>query len=121
MCIRDSPYIGKIVGHPCLLRGTVEKIEKDARTVERLGVAGIDLLAYRYDRDPVPMIKAVQKAVKIPLIIAGSVDSLERVRKLIDLDVWSFTIGSAFFDRKFVPNGNLTDQITTVLNVIRTG
>lgn len=119
--IKYFPYIGRIVGHPCLLRGTVEKIKKDAKAVQGLGVAGIDLLAYRYDRDPVPMIEAVQKAVRIPLIVAGSVDSLEKVRKLIDLDVWSFTIGSAFFDKRFVPNGTLTDQIQTVLNAIRTG
>jgi len=116
--IRYFPYIGKIVGHPCLLRGTVENITRDARMVERLGAAGIDLLGYRYDRDPEPMIKSVLKTVKIPLIVAGSIDSLERVQKMVDLGVWSFTIGSAFFDKKFVPNGSLTDQINTVLNAI---
>jgi NAD(P)H-dependent flavin oxidoreductase YrpB (nitropropane dioxygenase family) len=116
--IKYFPYIGKIVGHPCLLRGTVEKITRDAKMVERLGAAGIDLLAYRYDRDPEPMIKSVQKCVKTPLIVAGSIDSIERVRKMVDLGVWSFTIGSAFFDKKFAPNGTLTDQITTVLDLI---
>lgn len=116
--IKYFPYIGKVIGHPCLLRGTIEEIAKDARTVEDLGVDGIDLLAYRYDGDPEQLIRSVQKAVKIPLIIAGSINSLERVRKMVELDVWAFTIGSAIFDKKFVPSGNLSDQITAVLKEI---
>lgn len=112
------PYIGKIVGHPCLLRGTIEEITKDAKMVEDLGADGIDLLAYRYDGDPERLIKSVQKAVKIPLIIAGSINSIERVRKMKELGVWAFTIGSAIFDKKFVHNGTLSDQITAVLKEI---
>ena len=116
--IKYFPYIGKVIGHPCLLRGTIKEITKDARTVEDLGASGIDLLAYRYDGDPEQLIRSIQKAVKIPLIIAGSINSLERVRKMVDLDVWAFTIGSAIFDKKFVPCGTLSDQITKVLKEI---
>lgn len=113
--IKYFPYIGKVIGHPCLLRGTIEEITRDARTVEDLGANGIDLLAYRYDGNPERLIKTVQEAVRIPLIIAGSINSLERVRKMTELDVWAFTIGSAIFDKKFVPSGTLSDQITAVL------
>jgi NAD(P)H-dependent flavin oxidoreductase YrpB (nitropropane dioxygenase family) len=116
--IKYFPYIGKIVGHPCLLRGTIQEIVKDAKRVEGLGAGGIDLLAYRYDRDPVKLIESVQKAVKIPLIVAGSIDSVERVQKMLDLKVWAFTIGSAFFDKKFVTEGTLNDQIKTVVKEI---
>jgi len=116
--IKYFPYIGKIVGHPCLLRGTIEEITKDARRVEALGVNGIDLLAYRYDGDVERLIKSVQNAVKIPLIIAGSIDSFEKVRKMAELGVWAFTIGSAVFDKKFVPNGTLNDQISAVFKEI---
>jgi len=116
--IKYFPYIGKIVGHPCLLRGTIEEITKDARRVEALGVNGIDLLAYRYDGDVERLIKSVQNAVKIPLIIAGSIDSFEKVRKMAELGVWAFTIGSAVFDKKFVPNGTLSDQISAVFKEI---
>jgi phosphoribosylformimino-5-aminoimidazole carboxamide ribonucleotide (ProFAR) isomerase len=76
-------------------------ITRDARTPERLGVAGIDLLAYQYELHPEPMIKGAQRAVKIPLVVAAGIESLERVRKMVDLRVWSFTVGSVFFDRKF--------------------
>ncbi len=116
--IKYFPYIGKVIGHPCLLRGAIEEITRDARTVEDLGVSGIDLLAYRYDGNPEHLIRSVQESVKIPLIIAGSINSLERVRKMTELDVWAFTIGSAIFDKKFVPSGTLSDQITAVLKEI---
>jgi NAD(P)H-dependent flavin oxidoreductase YrpB (nitropropane dioxygenase family) len=116
--IKYFPYIGKIVGHPCLLRGTIEEIAKDARRVEALGANGIDLLAYRYDGDVERLIKSIQKAVKIPLIIAGSIDSFEKVRKMAELGVWAFTIGGAVFDKKFAPKGTLSDQISAVLKKI---
>jgi hypothetical protein len=38
---------------------------------------------------------------------------------MLDLKVWAFTIGSAFFDRKFVPTGNLTDQVNAVLHLLQ--
>lgn len=116
--IKYFPYIGKVIGHPCLLRGNIEEIVKDAISVQEMGVDGIDLLAYRYDGDPEQMIKSIQRRVKIPLIVAGSIDSLARVRKLVELDVWAFTIGSAILAKKFVPNGSLSDQVTTVLKEI---
>lgn len=116
--IKYFPYIGKIVGHPCLLRGTIEEIAKDARRVKALGANGIDLLAYRYDGDVERLIKSIQKAVKIPLIIAGSIDSFEKVRKMAELGVWAFTIGSAVFDKKFAPKRTLSHQISAVLKKI---
>jgi len=39
------------------------------------------------------LITSVQKAVKVPLIVAGSIDSFERVRRMKDLKVDGFTIG----------------------------
>ena len=49
--IKCFPYIGEIVDHPCLLRGTIESMVEDAKRIEGLGIAGINLLAYRYDGD----------------------------------------------------------------------
>jgi len=117
--INYFPYVGRIVGHPCLLRGSLDYVFKDAERVEKLGANGIDLLAYRYDGDVEKLIKGVQEAVDIPLIIAGSVSSFEQVEKLINLDVWAFTIGSAVFDKKLVPNAGYRDQIKAVLKAIK--
>jgi len=109
------PYVGHIVGHPCLLRGTIEEIAADARRVEALGVDGINLLAYRYDGDVPALVAAVAEATTLPLICAGSVDSLNRVRELTELGTWAFTVGTAALDLEIVPGGSLHDQVAAVL------
>ena len=109
------PYIGKIVGHPCLLRGSIEEIVADGKKKKAMGIDGINLLAYRYDGNVEELITSVQKAVKVPLIVAGSIDSFERVRHMKDLKVDGFTIGGAILDKKFVLNGSLSDQMRAVL------
>ena len=117
--IKFFPYIGKIVGHPCLQRGTIEEICKDARRVEELGADGIDLLSYRYDGDPIQLTKAVMDAVNIPIVAAGSISSFERIKKMMGLGVWGFTIGTAVLDKKFVSGGSIRDQIEAVMNKIK--
>ena len=109
------PYIGKIIGHPCLLRGTIDEIVADGKKKQALGIDGINLLAYRYDGDVEKLISSLLKAVKIPIIVAGSIDSFDRVRKMIQLNVAGFTIGGAIMDKKFVPDGSLAEQATSVL------
>ena len=109
------PYIGKVVGHPCMLRGKLEEIVGDAKRVEGLGVAGINLLAYRYDGDAAQLMISVKSAVDIPIIVAGSINSFERVRKVTELGMWGFAIGGAVFEKKFAPEGDLRDQITAVI------
>lgn len=109
------PYIGKIIGHPCILRGAIDEIIEDGKRKEALGIDGINLLAYRYDGDVEKLISTLVKTVKIPIIVAGSIDSYERVRKMIQLSVAGFTIGGAILDKKFVPNGSLAEQVQGVL------
>ena len=59
--IRFFPYVGEIVGHPCLLRGGIDAIAEDARRAEAAGVDGINLLAYRYDGDVPALVRAVSE------------------------------------------------------------
>jgi hypothetical protein len=113
--IRFFPYVGEIVDHPCLLRGTVERICEDARAAEAAGVDGINLLAYRYDGDVPALVSAVSEATSLPLICAGSVDSVERIRELADLGVWAFTIGTAALDGVIVPDAPLEEQLAATL------
>src|SRR4051812_28793911 len=70
--IRFFPYVGRIVGHPCLLRGSIDEIVADARRAEALGADGINLLAYRYDGDVGALVDAVVGATSLPVIAAGS-------------------------------------------------
>jgi hypothetical protein len=113
--VKFFPYIGNIVGHPCLLRGSIHDIVEDARRVEQLGVDGINLLAYRYDGDVAKLVREVAAATSLPLICAGSVDSVARIEALRDLGVWAFTIGTAALDGAFVPGKPLGDQLRLVV------
>lgn len=112
------PYIGQIVGHPCRLRGAIAEIVEDGGIAEALGVDGVNLLGYRYDGNVEELIKSVQESLNVPLVVAGSINSFARIQKMVDLDVWAFTIGGAIFDRKFNPEGSYPDNINAVLKKI---
>ena len=116
--LRFFPYIGHVIGHPCLLRGAIDEITADARTAEAAGVDGINLLAYRYDGDVSGLVRAVSAATVLPVISAGSIDSLERVRAMVELGVTAFTIGTAVLDRALVAGGSLEDQVEAVLETV---
>ena len=116
--MRFFPYVGRVVGHPCLLRGTIEEVVDDARRAEELGVDGMNLLAYRYDGDVDALVEAVVEAVSIPVIAAGSVDSVQRIRALSDRGVWAFTIGTAALDGQLVPGAPLEKQLRCVLDAV---
>ena len=113
--IRFFPYVGRIVGHPCLLRGAIDEIADDARRAEQLGVDGINLLAYRYDGDVDALVEAVVDATSLPVIAAGSVDSQARIQALDERGVWAFTIGTAALDGVLVPGRPLEDQLRFAL------
>ena len=113
--IRFFPYVGRIVGHPCLLRGAIDEIADDARRAEQLGVDGINLLAYRYDQDVEALTRAVVAATDLPVICAGSVDSAERIRALESCGAWGFTIGTAALDGKLEGETDLQAQLRTAL------
>ncbi|HEX5260060.1 MAG TPA: hypothetical protein VFW18_01185 [Gaiellales bacterium] len=113
--IRFFPYVGQIVGHPCLLRGSIESIAEDARRAQELGVDGINLLAYRYDGDVDALVEAVVDATTLPVIAAGSVDSPARIQALAERGVWAFTIGTAALDGVLVPGQPLEAQLRCAL------
>jgi hypothetical protein len=113
--VRFFPYVGTIIDHPCLLRGTVPEIAQAARRAEGLGVDGVNLLAYRYDGDVDALVDEVTEATSLPVIAAGSVDSAEKIRALVDRGVWAFTIGTAVLDGQFVDGAPLAQQLRYVL------
>jgi hypothetical protein len=113
--VKFFPYVGQIVGHPCLLRGSIDEIVEDARRAAALGVDGINLLAYRYDGDVEALVRAVVEATNLPVICAGSVDSAERIRALDRCGAWAFTIGTAALDGKLVDGAPLRGQLDAAL------
>jgi 4-hydroxythreonine-4-phosphate dehydrogenase len=114
--VRFFPYIGRVIDHPCLLRGTVAEIAADSRRAEALGVDGVNLLAYRYDGDVDLLVETVVAATSLPVIAAGSVDSAERIQGLAERGVWAFTIGTAALDGKLVPGAPLDEQLRYILD-----
>ncbi len=116
--IKYWPFPGKIIGHPSLLRGSRDEIVASASALgERAGVYGLDLLAYRFDGDVPELVKYVIEATQVPVIAAGSVNSLERIGTLAQLGVWGFTVGSAVFEGVF--GSGLDAQLKTILAASR--
>lgn len=113
--IRYFPFPGRVTGHPSELRGDVAEITAGARRLACLpGVHGLDLLAYRYDGDVEVLVRSVVAAACAPVIAAGSVNSLQRIRRLSALGVWGFTIGGAIFEGAF-GGTDVRAQIESVL------
>jgi hypothetical protein len=116
--IKYFPFCGKVSGSPSILEGSIQEIIDDAKLMEEKGVDGFDLLAYRYVEDAEKLSQQFIQAIKIPVVLAGSINSFDRLDKIKEYNPWGFTIGSAFFDKKFVKGGSFKDQIISVLSYI---
>lgn len=110
------PFPGRILGHPSILDGTIDEIVAHARELESYGVQGLDLLTYRYTGNARSLLSQVVQSTHIPVISAGSIASFERIAEVWDSGAWGFTIGSAFFEKKFVPEGSFEENILAVCN-----
>lgn len=117
--IKYSPFCGKVSGHPSVLDGTIDEIIAEGRMLEKIGVDALDLLAYRHVSDPEGLATAMIKAIHIPVILAGSVDSFPRIDRVEAMGAWGFTIGGAFFGKKFVKNGSFREQVAAVSEYLR--
>jgi len=114
--VRYYPFPGRVHSHPSILDGTIDEIVAHARELEDYGVHGLDLLTYRYNGEASHLLKQVVQATKIPIVSAGSIASFDRINEVWDAGAWGFTIGSAFFERQFVPDGSFEDNVLAVCN-----
>lgn len=100
--IRYFPFAGRISGHPSVLEGSIAAIVESARALTaRDGVHGVDLLAYRSKEDVPALIQAVCAAVAKPVVVAGSIDTPERIAAVKAAGAAGFTIGTAALDGKY--------------------
>ncbi len=114
--IKYFPYAGTVIGHPGTLDGTAEEILADIEAMKD-SVAGVNLLAYRHiSADPDLLVREVVAASPIPVLVAGAVASVDRIRYVTKAGAWGFTIGAAVLDRKVVPGENVTTQLRTTLD-----
>lgn len=114
--VRYYPFPGHVHSHPSILDGEIEEIVAHARELESYGVHGLDLLTYRYNGEATYLLKQVVEATQVPIVSAGSIASFERINEVWDAGAWGFTIGSAFFDSKFVPQGSFEENVLAVCN-----
>jgi DhnA family fructose-bisphosphate aldolase class Ia len=115
--IRYCPFPGRIEGHPSILRGTQEEIVDHARRLgETEGVHGLDLLAYRHETlDPLELTREVVAAIDGPVIVAGSVSTLEQIEGIERAGAWGFTIGGAIFEGRLPGGDGVGGQVAAVL------
>lgn len=112
--VRYYPFPGHVHSHPSILDGTIDEIVAHARKLEDHGVQGLDLLTYRYNGEASRLLKLVVEATNVPIVSAGSIASFERITEVWDSGAWGFTIGSAFFERQFVPDGSFEENVAAV-------
>jgi 2,4-dienoyl-CoA reductase-like NADH-dependent reductase (Old Yellow Enzyme family) len=114
--VKYYPFPGHVHSHPSILDGTIEEIVAHARELESYGAQGLDLLAYRYAGDAAHLLTQVVQATQVPIVSAGSIASFERITEVWDSGAWGFTIGSAFFEKQFVPDGSFEENVLAVCN-----
>jgi len=112
--IKYYPFPGHIYGHPSILDGGMDEIVAHARFLESQGVQGMDLLSFRYVGDAPQLLQEVVKATNVPIVSAGSIESYKRLAEVWQTGAWGFTIGSALFDKKFVPDGTFLENTLAV-------
>jgi hypothetical protein len=117
--VRYYPFPGHVHSHPSILDGAIDEIVAHACELEAYGVHGLDLLTYRYNGEASRLLKQVVQATNIPIVSAGSIASFERITDVWNSGAWGFTIGSAFFERQFVPNGSFEENVLAVCNWLR--
>ncbi len=100
--IRYMPFVGKISGRPSVLEGTIDGMIDEANgLVDGKGLTGFDLLGYRYTGDAVKLNAEFVKRVRADVCLAGSVATFQRLDEVKATGAWAFTVGGAFFEKKF--------------------
>lgn len=112
------PFPGFPKGHPTKLGGKPDDIIKHCQSFMAKGCAGCDILAYRAtEADPIALVKAARTGLgKGYLVVAGSVNSIDRISEVAKAGADAFTIGSAVFDGSYAPHkGSILSQLEAVV------
>lgn len=115
--VKYCPFPGRVVDHPSVLLGSIDEIAADAERLTALDhVSGLDLLAYRHPAADIPeLIRRVTASSSGPVIVAGSIASIDRAVAVSDAGAWGYTIGSAIFDGLLPGAPSIADQVRRVL------
>lgn len=114
--VRYYPFPGRVSGHPSILDGSIPEIVAHACELQGQGAHGMDLLTYRYTGDAGRLLREVVQATSVPIVSAGSIASYDRIVEVWQAGAWGFTIGSAFFESRFVPGATFGDNLRAVVD-----
>jgi hypothetical protein len=121
--IRYLPFAGAPSGHPTRLGGAPAEVEAQCRAFAAKGCAGVDILAYRAtEAEPLDLVAACRRGFRTfgAVVVAGSVNSPERVAAVRAAGADAFTIGTAAIDGSYAPGGGpLASQLQAVLSDCR--
>lgn len=118
--LKYYPFAGKVSQSPSILQGTVqEMLDQEAMFAER-GCMGTDLLGYRYaDGDPAVLAAEYIAKAKNPVVLAGSIGDEKRVKDVLEMNPWTFTMGSALFTKNFVKDGSFRENLECVISLLK--
>ncbi|MGQ1909591.1 hypothetical protein ACT3CE_07360 [Marinifilum sp. RC60d5] len=120
--LKYYPFVGIVEDHPSILKGSISEITANARQVAAIdGVDGLDLLAYRFVGEDVPLlIREVCKTSAKPVIVAGSIDQKERIDVVKTTGAAGFTVGTAAFGMEFPSKKTgISGQVESILEMSR--
>ena len=112
--VKYLPFCGTVTGSPSVLTGSFEEIIANAQSMIDKGVYGIDLLAFRHAQGA-ELAEAYCKAISAPVVIAGSINSCERIDFINRINPWAFTMGSALFTENFAPGAGVRKNLEEVV------
>jgi hypothetical protein len=116
---RYLPFAGLPSGHPTRLGGSALQVEAQCRAFAAKGCAGVDILAYRATQaEPLDLVAACRRGLlgQGAVVVAGSVNSSERVAAVRAAGADAFTIGTAAIEGSYAPGaGPLAAQLKAVL------
>lgn len=117
--LRYFPFCGDVGGSPIALRGTPQSIAQHAQEIRDQGADGVDLVAYRYtEGDPVALAQSVADNLGHDnVIVAGSINSLERIERMHHIKPFAYTMGGALFEGVFAPGASFRDNLQRVVEI----
>jgi hypothetical protein len=114
--LKYMPFVGEVSQSPSILKGSAASMLAQEARYREAGVYGTDLLGYRYvDGDPEALSAEFLAQCKLPCVLAGSIDSEQRIDKALGMNAWAFTMGSALFNKKFVKDGGFRENLEHVV------
>lgn len=121
--IKYFPFCGEVGDSPLKLSGSIDSVVDDAVRTLQAGADGIDLTAYRYvDGDPIELTDTLVSEVGADrLIVAGSINSEEKIERLKEIGPFGFTMGGALFDGVFKPEATFQGNLKHVVDLLATG